>query len=405
MKLLTNSWLRRVVTLVALLLVCVLIQYFNLGLENISLSVAFVATVHVGIVYLTISFLWSLLFKKSWRLLTIAIEFLSIIVAIYFVAPYYYNYLPCYKKLSKEILDRYAVEIDENKIAALEKRDPEIGGPLFMTNFFEDDEFRYAAKYGAFYLPPGECQIYEVYKIRKAPPPPVPVEKEAEQDRPPEHKAIEMAFFKCEKCKSLEGGIYGKGPFKSLRSPQAKSCVHKWEKIGKEEFRMLGTKWQGIDWTKEIPFWNTENTNTSSREAHLNKLRQTFKLYKEDMYKAWNILKTLKASDGIYGIFAGEEIMLNYLPTGSRYPQQISYNEMYRTLKEKSNLDELKRVFVTLKASRINLEKDAVNLVILGGGVLGSDEGYICGIGEADKKTFDFLSQIPEDSRCYYYID
>ena len=77
-------------------------------------------------------------------------------------------------------------------------------------------------------------------------------------DRPPEHKMIEMAFFKCEKCHSLEGGIYGKGPIKSLHSPEAKACVHDWRPIARVEFKKLGTEWKGVDWTKEIPFWNLE---------------------------------------------------------------------------------------------------------------------------------------------------
>ena len=77
-------------------------------------------------------------------------------------------------------------------------------------------------------------------------------------DRPPEHMMIEMAFFKCEKCKSLEGGIYGKGPFKSLHTPQAQKCVHDWQRIKMEEFKALATKWQGVEWSGEIPFWTTE---------------------------------------------------------------------------------------------------------------------------------------------------
>jgi hypothetical protein len=77
-------------------------------------------------------------------------------------------------------------------------------------------------------------------------------------DRPPDHKMIEMAFFKCEKCHSLEGGIYGKGPFKSLRSPEAKTCVHDWQAIDMAQFKELGSEWRGADWTKEIPFWNSD---------------------------------------------------------------------------------------------------------------------------------------------------
>ena len=74
-------------------------------------------------------------------------------------------------------------------------------------------------------------------------------------NRPPEHKMIEMAFFKCEKCQSIEGGIYGKGPFKSLHSEKAEHCIHNWIRIEKEEFKKLGTEWKGVDWSGETPFW------------------------------------------------------------------------------------------------------------------------------------------------------
>ena len=86
-------------------------------------------------------------------------------------------------------------------------------------------------------------------------------------DRPPEHKMIEMAFFKCEKCRSIEGGIYGKGPFKSFHSEDAKTCVHNWQKVSRKEFKNLGTTWAGIDWTKEIPFWSRETTNGIPNQA------------------------------------------------------------------------------------------------------------------------------------------
>ena len=77
-------------------------------------------------------------------------------------------------------------------------------------------------------------------------------------NRPPDHMMIEMAFFKCDKCRSLEGGIYGKGPFKSLHTPQAAQCVHNWQKISRDEFKALATQWQGVEWGSEIPFWTKE---------------------------------------------------------------------------------------------------------------------------------------------------
>ena len=77
-------------------------------------------------------------------------------------------------------------------------------------------------------------------------------------NRPTDHTMIEMAYFKCDKCRSLEGGIYGKGPFKSLHTPQADKCVHNWQKVSSDEFKALATQWQGVEWNDEIPFWTTE---------------------------------------------------------------------------------------------------------------------------------------------------
>jgi hypothetical protein len=77
-------------------------------------------------------------------------------------------------------------------------------------------------------------------------------------NQPPEHKTIDLSFFKCEKCKSLEGGIYGKGPFKSLHTIQAQNCVHDWQRIDMKEFKSLATERHSVDWSVEIPFWSEE---------------------------------------------------------------------------------------------------------------------------------------------------
>ena len=77
-------------------------------------------------------------------------------------------------------------------------------------------------------------------------------------NRPPDHMMIEMAFFKCDKCRSLEGGIYGKGPFKSLHTAKAATCIHSWQKVSRNEFMDLATQWQGVDWSNEIPFWTKD---------------------------------------------------------------------------------------------------------------------------------------------------
>jgi hypothetical protein len=78
-----------------------------------------------------------------------------------------------------------------------------------------------------------------------------------EMNRSPEYKAIEQAFFKCSRCKSLEGGIYGKGPFKTFRSAKADACVHCWERVTMVEFKQLASEWFGASWDDEILYWSS----------------------------------------------------------------------------------------------------------------------------------------------------
>ena len=54
-------------------------------------------------------------------------------------------------------------------------------------------------------------------------------------NRKPKSKyMIFVGYYKCEKCRSLEGGIYGKGPMKILHSKKSIWCIHKWEEINKK---------------------------------------------------------------------------------------------------------------------------------------------------------------------------
>jgi len=43
-----------------------------------------------------------------------------------------------------------------------------------------------------------------------------------------------IAYYRCSKCRSLHGGIYGEGATKYLINN--KKCVHDWQAINKEEF-------------------------------------------------------------------------------------------------------------------------------------------------------------------------
>jgi hypothetical protein len=77
-------------------------------------------------------------------------------------------------------------------------------------------------------------------------------------DEPPPHAMIEQAYYYCNRCDSLEGGNYGKGPFKSLPGKGKTECVHDWKTISHQEFKKLATEKHGVDWSKEIPFWQRD---------------------------------------------------------------------------------------------------------------------------------------------------
>jgi hypothetical protein len=71
--------------------------------------------------------------------------------------------------------------------------------------------------------------------------------------------AIQESYSVCPHCGSLDGGIYGKGPTKQLRTENGKDCVHHWQPITKKEFLDLGVTSFKIEWSKEIPFWSRES--------------------------------------------------------------------------------------------------------------------------------------------------
>jgi hypothetical protein len=56
--------------------------------------------------------------------------------------------------------------------------------------------------------------------------------------------------------KNLEGGIYGKGPFKKFGLSSSSCWRSEWVEITREEFKKLATEWYGYDWSNEIPYWS-----------------------------------------------------------------------------------------------------------------------------------------------------
>ena len=74
-------------------------------------------------------------------------------------------------------------------------------------------------------------------------------------NQPPPAALIEQAYFACDKCGTLSGGIFGKGPTKRLDGPGRKTCVHAWKRVTREEFKRRATQVYGVNWEKEIPYW------------------------------------------------------------------------------------------------------------------------------------------------------
>lgn len=70
----------------------------------------------------------------------------------------------------------------------------------------------------------------------------------------PEHALMDHRYWACEQSKSLEGGIYGKGPFKKF-GPTGVCSQEEWRAVSQEEFRRLASEWYRFDWSEEIPFW------------------------------------------------------------------------------------------------------------------------------------------------------
>lgn len=66
------------------------------------------------------------------------------------------------------------------------------------------------------------------------------------------------AYFKCEKCKSLDGGLYGKGPTRQFRTTDGKKCEHVWSKTTRADFRALAALRFNVDWSRDTPFWSED---------------------------------------------------------------------------------------------------------------------------------------------------
>lgn len=62
-------------------------------------------------------------------------------------------------------------------------------------------------------------------------------------------------FFRCGKCASLEGGIYGRGPFERLRTTKAGWCRHAWKTVTALEFMRFAQETFSFQLEARNPWW------------------------------------------------------------------------------------------------------------------------------------------------------
>ncbi len=61
---------------------------------------------------------------------------------------------------------------------------------------------------------------------------------------------IAEEYYVCEKCDSLHGGIYGKGPLASFSTSSGSKCWHRWHQIPRAEFQRLASDRFPAEWEK-----------------------------------------------------------------------------------------------------------------------------------------------------------
>jgi hypothetical protein len=96
------------------------------------------------------------------------------------------------------------------------------------------------------------------------------------RDRHPPTGIIDHAYFYCEQCDSLVGGIFGKGPVKHFDGPNKRRCVHAWRKITKAEFKALAGKLYAVDWASEHDWWWCRDGDPVKAKAALEQLGGRF---------------------------------------------------------------------------------------------------------------------------------
>lgn len=78
---------------------------------------------------------------------------------------------------------------------------------------------------------------------------------------------IAEEYYACDKCGSLHGGIYGKGPLASFASATATRCRHSWRPITRPEFQRFAAEQYPVAWAKTGEYFKRAEP-APERSAH-----------------------------------------------------------------------------------------------------------------------------------------
>lgn len=87
----------------------------------------------------------------------------------------------------------------------------------------------------------------------------------------PPHKMIDTGYHHCPKDNALRGGIWGKGPFKSLGPNPSACAIDEWRLVNRKSFKALAVMHYQVDWSKEIHFWSHDNAGTIEQRRESNR--------------------------------------------------------------------------------------------------------------------------------------
>jgi hypothetical protein len=65
----------------------------------------------------------------------------------------------------------------------------------------------------------------------------------------------EEAYFVCPASRTLQGGIFGKGPIRKFGAQPGDCHSREWLRISRQEFKAKASEWYGVNWERDIPFF------------------------------------------------------------------------------------------------------------------------------------------------------